>query len=91
MPEWFDAYSLTNIEERQELQVEGLKESVKYVLEDIEEGDSVGWGCWECVSGRNEYGDGGSDVGNFSLSCFCNRKEEGIRRGARVQRMVSIC
>ncbi|OJJ87706.1 alpha/beta hydrolase, partial [Aspergillus glaucus CBS 516.65] len=33
IPEWFDAYSLTNIEERQELQVEGLKESVKYVLE----------------------------------------------------------
>lgn len=36
MSEWFDAYSLTDIEERQELQVEGLRESVKHVLEVIE-------------------------------------------------------
>ncbi|EYE98991.1 uncharacterized protein EURHEDRAFT_383180 [Aspergillus ruber CBS 135680] len=36
IPEWFDAYSLTNIEERQELQVEGLKESIKYILEILE-------------------------------------------------------
>ncbi|BCR86681.1 alpha/beta hydrolase [Aspergillus chevalieri] len=36
IPAWFDAYSLTDIEERQELQVEGLRESVKYVLEVLE-------------------------------------------------------
>jgi predicted esterase len=29
---WFDAYSLTNIQERQELQVEGLRESVAHIL-----------------------------------------------------------
>lgn len=30
---WFDAYSLTNIHERQELQIGGLRESVSYILD----------------------------------------------------------
>ncbi|RAH50691.1 uncharacterized protein BO95DRAFT_438459 [Aspergillus brunneoviolaceus CBS 621.78] len=30
---WFDAYSLSDIQERQYLQVEGLRESVSYILE----------------------------------------------------------
>ncbi|KAI9369369.1 Alpha/Beta hydrolase protein [Aspergillus egyptiacus] len=34
---WFDAYSLTDIHERQELQVDGLRESVAYILEILEE------------------------------------------------------
>ncbi|KAJ5279079.1 Alpha/Beta hydrolase protein [Penicillium angulare] len=33
MPSWFDAYSLDHIEERQESQVEGLRESVFYILD----------------------------------------------------------
>ncbi|KAJ5746374.1 hypothetical protein N7520_011556 [Penicillium odoratum] len=33
MPSWFDAYSLTDIGEKQELQVDGLRESVLYILE----------------------------------------------------------
>lgn len=43
MPVWFDAYSLLDIDERQELQVEGLKESVLHVLGVIEsEGERLG-------------------------------------------------
>ncbi|KAI9036932.1 alpha/beta hydrolase [Aspergillus affinis] len=30
---WFEAYSLTDIQERQELQVDGLRESVAYILD----------------------------------------------------------
>lgn len=30
---WFDAYSLTDIHERQELQIDGLRESVSYILD----------------------------------------------------------
>lgn len=33
---WFEAYSLTNIEERQELQIPGLRESVSYILSILE-------------------------------------------------------
>jgi len=36
MPAWFDVCSLTDIEERQGLQVEGLRESVTYVSEILE-------------------------------------------------------
>lgn len=36
MPAWFDAYSLSNIEERQDLQVEGLRESVAHILAILE-------------------------------------------------------
>ncbi|OJJ37448.1 hypothetical protein ASPWEDRAFT_39133 [Aspergillus wentii DTO 134E9] len=36
MDAWFDIYSLTNTDERQELQTEGLKESVGYVLDIVE-------------------------------------------------------
>lgn len=36
MPAWFDAYSLSNIEERQDLQVEGLIESVLHILAILE-------------------------------------------------------
>ncbi|KAL5332704.1 alpha/beta-hydrolase [Aspergillus crustosus] len=38
MCSWFDAYSLSDIQERQELQVEGLRESVSYILNILEEG-----------------------------------------------------
>ena len=34
---WFEAYSLTNIEEKEELQVEGLKDSGAYILGILEE------------------------------------------------------
>ncbi|KAK4867345.1 hypothetical protein LT330_000855 [Penicillium expansum] len=34
---WFDAYSLGNIHERQELQKEGIRESVLYILDILEE------------------------------------------------------
>lgn len=37
MPAWFDVYSLTNIEERAELQVEGVRESVKDVVRVVKE------------------------------------------------------
>lgn len=33
---WFEAYSLTDIQERQELQVDGLRESVAYILDVLE-------------------------------------------------------
>lgn len=36
MPAWFDVYSLEDIHERQELQVDGLRESVLHVLDVIE-------------------------------------------------------
>ncbi|OJJ02526.1 hypothetical protein ASPVEDRAFT_133391 [Aspergillus versicolor CBS 583.65] len=36
MSAWFDAYSLSNIEERQDLQVEGLRESVLHILAILE-------------------------------------------------------
>ena len=36
MPAWFDAYSLTNIQDRQDLQVDGLRESVLHILEILE-------------------------------------------------------
>ncbi|KAL2833619.1 Alpha/Beta hydrolase protein [Aspergillus pseudoustus] len=36
MCSWFDAYSLTNIDERQELQIEGLQESVSHILDLLE-------------------------------------------------------
>ncbi|KAJ5084988.1 hypothetical protein N7532_009759 [Penicillium argentinense] len=35
-PTWFDAYSLKNIDEEQDLQIDGLRESVTYILEIIE-------------------------------------------------------
>ncbi|PYH80074.1 alpha/beta-hydrolase [Aspergillus uvarum CBS 121591] len=34
---WFDAYSLSDIEEQQDLQIEGLRESVLYILEILEQ------------------------------------------------------
>ncbi|KAJ0418478.1 alpha/beta-hydrolase [Aspergillus carlsbadensis] len=34
---WFDAYSLSDIQERQELQGEGLRESVSYILDILDE------------------------------------------------------
>ncbi|KAL4803916.1 Alpha/Beta hydrolase protein [Aspergillus unguis] len=37
MPAWFDAYSLSNIQEQQELQVEGLRESALHILVILEE------------------------------------------------------
>ena len=40
MPAWFEAHSLTDITARQELQVEGIKESVKYILSIVE--DEIG-------------------------------------------------
>ncbi|KAJ5938859.1 hypothetical protein N7466_001993 [Penicillium verhagenii] len=33
MPSWFDAYSLDNIEENKDKQIEGLRESVVYILD----------------------------------------------------------
>ncbi len=36
IPAWFDAYSLSNIEERQDLQVEGLRESALHILAILE-------------------------------------------------------
>lgn len=36
MHAWFDVHSLTDIHERQEEQVEGLRESVRYVLDVVE-------------------------------------------------------
>ncbi|PYI15618.1 alpha/beta-hydrolase [Aspergillus violaceofuscus CBS 115571] len=34
---WFDAYSLSDIQERQDLQIEGLRESVRYILDILEQ------------------------------------------------------
>ncbi|KAL2815523.1 Alpha/Beta hydrolase protein [Aspergillus granulosus] len=36
MCSWFDAYSLTNIDEQQDLQIEGLRESVSHILDILE-------------------------------------------------------
>lgn len=49
---WFEAYSLTNIEEKEELQVEGLRESGAYILGVMEkEIRGVGGDCGEGVFG----------------------------------------
>ncbi|KAL8737202.1 MAG: hypothetical protein Q9181_001928 [Wetmoreana brouardii] len=37
MTEWFDIYSLTNTSQQEELQVEGLRDSVKYIMNVVEE------------------------------------------------------
>lgn len=37
MPAWFETHSLTNIAERQDLQVDGIRESVRHVLQIVED------------------------------------------------------
>ncbi|KAJ5530059.1 hypothetical protein N7527_003452 [Penicillium freii] len=73
---WFDAYSLGNIHERQELQKEGIRESVLYILDILEEEARL-------LDGRFSHiylgGDGNGLVG--VLRCNCNGRIQGSLGG----------
>jgi predicted esterase len=87
LQEWFDVYSLTRIEERAELQIDGLRESLQHVLEVIEEEVGMLGGSRERIvlGGMSQ----GMAMGLWSLLGYKNDRDP--RQGIKFAAFVGFC